>query len=148
MKRQALRIVIALALLLPLQGCAAVALTLLSAGAGVGASAGIDYTMNGAATRTFTAGHDQLRGAVLATLRRMAITVKADDSTDEGRKIVAEAVDRSVEIELERLTTKATRMRVVVKQGFFFRDRATAGEIIAKTGQIVENGTKLTLTAN
>ena len=148
MKRQALRIVITLALLLPLQGCAAVALTLLSAGAGVGASAGIDYTMNGAATRTFTAGHDQLRGAVLATLRRMAITVKADDSTEEGRKIVAEAIDRSVEIELERLTTKATRMRVVVKQGFFFRDRATAGEIISKTGQIVENTIKVTSNAN
>jgi uncharacterized protein DUF3568 len=148
MKRKAVRLMVMVALLLPLQGCAAVALTLLSAGASVGGSAGIDYTMNGAATRTFTAGHDQLRGAVLATLRRMAITVKADNSTDEGRKIVAEAIDRSVEIELERLTTKATRMRVVVKQGLFFRDRATAGEIIAKTGQIVENGTKVTRTAN
>jgi len=148
MKRHAVHVMVMVALLLPLQGCAAVALTLLSAGAGVGASAGIDYTMNGAATRTFTAGHDQLRGAVLTTLRRMAITVKADASTDEGRKIVAEAIDRSVEIELERLTTKATRMRVVVKQGIFFRDRATAGEIIAKTGQIVENGTKVTRTAN
>lgn len=148
MKRQAVRVVLAAALLLGLQGCAAVALTLLSAGVGVGASAGIDYTVNGVAYRTFTAGHDQLRGAVLATLRRMAITVKADDSTDEGRKIVAEAVDRSVEIELERLTTKATRMRVVVKQGFFFRDRATAGEIITRTGQVVETGTKVTRNTN
>src|SRR6267142_6365170 len=148
MKRHAVHVMVMVALLLPLQGCAAVALTLLSAGAGVGASAGIDYTMNGAATRTFTAGHDQLRGAVLTTLRRMAITVKADASTDEGRKIVAEAIDRSVEIELERLTTKATRMRVVVKQGIFFRDRATAGEIIAKTGQIVDNSTKVTRKAN
>ena len=148
MRRQVARVMIAVALLVNLQGCAAVALTLLSAGASVGGSAGIDYTMNGAATRTFTAGHDQLRGAVLTTLRRMAITVKADASTDEGRKIVAQAIDRSVEIELERLTTKATRMRVVVKQGIFFRDRATAGEIIAKTGQIVENGTKITSNAN
>ncbi len=148
MKRYAMRVVIALALLLPQQGCAAVALTLLSAGVGVGASAGIDYSVNGVAYRTFTAGHDQLRTAVLATLRRMAITVKTDESTDEGRKIVAEAIDRSVEIELERLTTKATRMRVVVKQGIFFRDRATAGEIIAKTGQIVDNSTKVTRKAN
>src|SRR5437879_9813735 len=94
MRRQVVRAMIAVALLVNLQGCAAVALTLLSAGASVGGSAGIDYTMNGAATRTFTAGHDQLRGAVLTTLRRMAITVKADASTDEGRKIVAQAIDR------------------------------------------------------
>jgi len=148
MRRQAIRVAIAVALLFGLQGCAAVALTLLSAGIGVGASAGIDYTVNGVASRTFTAGHDQLRRAVLATLRRMAITVKTDDSTDEGRKIMAEAIDRSVEIELERLTTKATRMRVVVKQGIFFRDRATAGEIITKTGLIVENGNKVTRTTD
>jgi hypothetical protein len=134
-----MRVLIAAALVLGLQGCA---------GVGVGASAGIDYTVNGVAYQTFTAGHDQLRSAVLTTLRRMAITVKTDDSTDEGRKIVAEAIDRSVEIELERLTTKATRMRVVVKQGFFFRDRATAGEILTKTRQIVDNGTKVTRKTN
>src|SRR5438094_181589 len=48
MRRQVVRVMIAVALLVNLQGCAAVALTLLSAGASVGGSAGIDYTMNGA----------------------------------------------------------------------------------------------------
>jgi len=46
--RRVLRVANAVVLLFGLQGCAAVALTLLSAGAGVGASAGIDHTMNGA----------------------------------------------------------------------------------------------------
>src|SRR2546422_10796364 len=103
MKRQAVRVVIGVALLLNLQGCAAVALTLLSAGVGVGASAGIDYSVNGVAYRTFTAGHDQLRGAVLTTRRRMAIPVKGDDRTDEGGKIVARAVERRAEVALVRL---------------------------------------------
>jgi hypothetical protein len=127
-------------LLCGLQGCAAVALTLLSAGAGVGASAGIDHTVNSVTYRTFTMGQEQLRGAIHTALRRMAILVRTDETTDEGRKIVAEATDRVVEIELERVTDKTTRMRVVVKQGLLMRDKATAGEIIARTEQAVANG--------
>jgi len=132
-------VVTAAVLLVGLQGCAAVALTLLSAGAGVGASAGIDHTMNGVAYRTFTAGQEHVRRATLAALRRMAISVKTDDNTEEGRKIVAEAADRMVEIGLERITPKTTRMRVVVRQGLFFRDRSTAGEIITKTEQAISS---------
>lgn len=139
--RRALGVVLVAVLLVGLQGCAAVALTLLSAGAGVGASAGIEHTMNGIAYRTFTAGQEQVRSAIHGALRRMAITVKTDDDTDDGRKIVAEATDRVVEIELERVTVKTTRMRVVVKRGMFLRDRATAGEIIARTEQAMSVGT-------
>jgi hypothetical protein len=127
-------------LLCGLQGCAAVALTLLSAGAGVGASAGIEHTVNGVAYRTFTMGQEQLRAATHTALRRMAILVRTDETTDEGRKIVGEASDRVVEIELERVTEKTTRMKVIVKQGFLFRDKATAGEIVARTEQAVANG--------
>src|SRR2546422_609526 len=43
---------------------------------------------------------------------------------------------------------RSSGMRVVVKQGIFFRDRATAGEIITKTGLLVENGTKVTRTTD
>lgn len=138
--RRVLRVAIAAVLLFGLQGCAAVALTLLSAGAGVGASAGIDHTMNGVSYRTFTTGQEQLRTAIHTALRRMAILIKTDETTDEGRKIVAEATDRVVEIELERVTAKTTRMRVVVKQGMLFRDKATAGEIVARTEQVVDGG--------
>jgi len=45
------------------------------------------------------------------------------------------------EIELERVTAKTTRMRVVVKQGMLFRDKATAGEIVARTEQAVDGST-------
>ena len=51
---------------------------------------------------------------------------------------VAQAGDRAVDIELERLTARTTRMRVSVKHGWIFRDRATAGEIIAQTEHSVD----------
>jgi len=43
---------------------------------------------------------------------------------------------RSIDIELERLTSRATRMRVAVKHGWIFR--ATAGEIIPQTEHSVD----------
>jgi len=146
MQRRVAQAAIAVTLLFGLQGCAAVALTLLSAGAGVGASAGMDHTVNSVTYRTFTMGQEQLRTAIYTALRRMAILVKTDETTEDGRKIVGEAADRVVEIELEKVTAKTTRMRVVVKQGLLFRDKATAGEIIARTEQVVDGGAALSRT--
>jgi hypothetical protein len=52
---------------------------------------------------------------------------------------VAAAGDRTVEIEIDRLTSKTSRMRVNVKRGWFLRDRATATEIIAQTERTLED---------
>ena len=56
---------------------------------------------------------------------------------------MAVAGDRTIEIELDRLTVKTSRMRVVIKQGWFFRDRASATEIIAQTGRTLADDPKL-----
>ncbi len=119
--------------LLATQGCAAVGLTLLGVGAGVSAGTGTQYTLGSIAYRTFTAPIDDLRRATLVTFKRMDITLKADDVTEEGRHIVGQAADRTIDIELDRLTSQTTRMRVTAKHGWFWRDRATAGELIAQT---------------
>ena len=63
----------------------------------------------------------------------MDMEVKENQPTDSGRKIVAQAGDRTIEIELDRVTSQTTRMRVNAKQGMFFKDRATAAEIIIQT---------------
>lgn len=55
---------------------------------------------------------------------------------------MAVAGDRTVEIELDRLTPKTSRMRVVVKQGWFFRDRTSATEIIAQTRRALDDDPK------
>ncbi len=126
--------------LLGAQGCAA-GLTLFGAGAGVSGGTGVSYTLDSVAYKTFTAPVEDLQGATLKTLKRMDITIKANKASESGsgRRIVAVAGDRDVEIELDRLTTKVSRMRVNAKQGWFWRDRATATEIIVQTAQTLED---------
>lgn len=138
MMPRAMVAVLAIAALSVGQGCAAVGLTLFGAGAGTAAGAGVSYTMDSIAYKTFTTPVDTLQDATLATLDRMDmevqdIEIREDQSNELGRKIVALAGDRTIEIELDRLTAKTTRMRVNAKRGAFLKDRATATEIIAQT---------------
>ncbi len=132
---------ILLALLLGIAGsagCAAVGLTLLGVGAGVSAGTGTSYTLDSIAYKTFTASEVEIEAATLRTLTRMDITVNENQPTESGRRIAAVAGDRTVEIKLDRLTGRTARMRVTVKQGWFFRDRATATEIIVQTVRTLE----------
>ena len=106
---------------------------MVGAGAGVVGGTGTSYTLDSVAYRTFTMSGDDMRRAALSALKRMDIKVQTDEATPEGRHVLAEAGDRTIDIELVRLTSRATRMRVAVKHGWILRDRATAGEIIAQT---------------
>ena len=135
---------LAILLLSAIQGCAAIGLTLFAVGAGVSAGTGVSYTMDSVAYKTFTASVDSLQDATLRTLDRMDIEVKdievkEDQGKESGRNIVASAGDRTIEIELDRLTGNMSRMRVNAKQGLFFKDRATATEIIVQTERTLEN---------
>jgi Protein of unknown function (DUF3568) len=129
--------------LLSTQGCAAVGLTLFSVGAGVSAGTGVSYTLDSIAYKTFTAPLEGVHHATRTTLGQMDITVQEDQPTESGRKLVAAAGDRTIEIELDRLTTQTARMRVNAKQGWFFKDRATATEIIVQTARTLEEASAL-----
>lgn len=128
-----------LAVFLPLlSGCAAVGLTLFGVGAGVTTGTAVSYTLDGTAYRTFTAPLPKVETAALAALNRMGMAVKAKDSTEQGGKVIqATGADRNIEVELEAISPKTTRIRTVAKQGTFFRDRATATEIILQTEKIL-----------
>ena len=128
-----------LAAILATQGCAAVGLAVVGSGIGVTAGAGTAYTLDGIAYRTFTAPIDRLHDATVHALKRMNIEIKSDQPGDPGRVIVASASDRTIHIELERLISRTTRMRVTAKKGWFFRDRSTAGEIIAQTDDALDS---------
>jgi hypothetical protein len=125
-------------ILLATQGCAGVGFSAFGAGAGVVGGTGTSYTLDSVAYRTFTMSADDMRRATLSALKRMDIKVQTDEATPDGRHFVAQAGARAVDIELERLTLRTTRMRVSVKHGWIFRDRATAGEIIAQTEHSVD----------
>jgi hypothetical protein len=121
--------------LLPLSGCAAVGMTLFGVGAGVATGTSVSYTLDGIAYRTFTAPISEVEGATRTALNRMGIKIQATSKTEQGKAIKAITNDR--EIELEMVSAKTTRIRTVAKQGIFFKDRATATEIIVQTERVL-----------
>jgi hypothetical protein len=129
--------VIAIFSALFLSGCAAVGLTLFGVGAGVATGTSVAYTLDGVAYRTFTVPLPQVENATRTALNRMGINVDSTANTDQGRAIRATSNDREIEIELEKVSPKTTRIRTVAKQGIFFKDRATAGEIIFQTEKVL-----------
>jgi hypothetical protein len=131
-----------LVLALMLQGCtaAAIGLTLATAGAGAGMSVGVEHTLNGIVYKTFAVPANDVRFATLKTLDQMGMPLIQDDATPTGWKMSATASQRTVDIDLERLSDTATRMRVVANEGFFFlKDSATATEIILQTAQTLQD---------
>jgi Protein of unknown function (DUF3568) len=136
-KRSSLHVVVLLGILPFLNGCAAVALTMLGVGAGVATGTSVGYTLDGYAYRTFTAPLPQVENATRTALNRMGIKVAATAKTEQGKAIAATGNEREIEVELEVISSNATRMRTVAKQGFFFKDRATATEIILQTEKIL-----------
>ena len=115
------------------------ALSLLATGAGTAASSGVSYTLDSIAYKTFTASEEGLHTATLKTLKRMDIQVKEREQTEAGSKIVAEAADRIIEIEVDRLSPNTSRMRVNANQGWLFKDRATAMEILIQTERTLKD---------
>jgi Protein of unknown function (DUF3568) len=132
-KRRSIHGLVLLGILPFLNSCAAVALTLFGVGAGVATGTSVGYTLDGYAYRTFTAPLPQVEGATRTALNRMGIKIGATAKTEQGKAIAATGKDREIEVELEVISSNATRMRTVAKQGFFFKDRATATEIILQT---------------
>jgi hypothetical protein len=136
----------ALALLLgvalALSGCVALPLApILAAGAGGVVQAGTQATLaGGTAYRTFTVPVDQLLTAVHTTLQRMEITIGGDDVDGGTRTISAEVGNRIIHVTLERITSTVTRLGVVIYQGGFTKDVATASEIVAQTERTLKAG--------
>lgn len=120
-----------------LQGCAAIALT----AGGLAAGQGIDHTLTGITYKTFSTPMNRLRLATLKTLHRLDMKVTDDSKTEDGRRILASAASREIEIEFEILTRRATRMRVIVSKGAILKDSATATEIIIQTAETLDRET-------
>ena len=130
-----IRVLAVVLLAFTLPGCAAAALAIGSVAFGTG----VDHTLGGIVYRTFASSVSHTRKAVLKTLRRMDMPVSKDVATEEGWEITATATERTIEIELEVLSRRTTRMRVVANDGdFFLKDSATAEEIAAQTARSFE----------
>ena len=127
-----------------LQGCVAgLPLAAFSIVAGAASSAGMGHTLDSITYKTFSVPLEGLSRATVMTLDRLDMPVMEVENTDEGQSITAMAGERTVEIELDRMTATATRMRVVVKKNILIRDRATATEIILQTDRTLSDHPRL-----
>lgn len=123
-----------------LQGCAGAGLAVIGAGAGVGMGTGVEHTLNGIDYKTFAVPLDSVHLAVRGTLKRLGMPITGDARTQSGYSLTATAADRTIDVQLERLTPQTTRLRVVANEGaFFFKDSSTATEIILQTAQSLQD---------
>ena len=88
--------------------------------------------------RTFTLSLPELRGVVGEVMERMELAIVRDEMDGQDRAMLAWARDREIELTLEPVTRTVTRLRIVVKEGAFKKDRATASEIVAQTERVAD----------
>lgn len=120
---RSIRIAFAVACMLALQGCAAVALSV----AGMVGGTSIDHTLDGIVYRTYAAPIAGTRLATLQTLDRMGMKVSKSERKEKGWHIDAKATNRDIEIDIEPLSERSTRVRVVVNEDglVFLKDKST-----------------------
>jgi hypothetical protein len=116
-----------------LTGCDPVSLTLL----GVGASTGVSYGLNSVAYKTFTAPMNTVSTASTKALKNMGIKVKSIEKTPDKQVITAVSNEHEIELTLEAVSAKTTRLKSIARQGPVFLDRATATEIIIQTERVL-----------
>lgn len=117
-----------------LLGCVAAATT----AAGIGGSAAINHSMNGIASRTFTAPVSKVKRAAFTALKRMNIEVVSKSQLDEDIYLIsAKALKRDIEVEIEPISKSATRISVKAKKSAFSYDTATADEIVMQTKRVL-----------
>jgi len=117
-------------------GCDPITLT----AASLGASMGVAHTVNGIIYRTFTAPMRTVERGSVQAMRDMGVKVVSRSTNDGGERVInATAKDRNIEVLLEPLTTRTTRMRVIASNGLL-TDSATAQEIMHQTERVLSRG--------
>ncbi len=103
-----------------------------------GGSRAVSHTLDGYSYRTFAVPLPRVKDASLTALNRVAVQSASAAKSDHGETITAKATERDIEIKLESITPKLTRMRVAAKNGLM-RDTATSAEIVAQIEKALGN---------
>jgi hypothetical protein len=134
-KRLRLALIIALfPVLFTTSGCATLALTALS----IGASTGLNHGLNGLAYKTFAKPLKTVKRASIKALGKMGVTVASKDADKNGEEtILAKTKNRDIEILLEPISRKSTRVRARAITNNYLMDQATATEILIQTERVL-----------
>ena len=124
-------------LVLALSGCAVTGLTV-PAAAVSGGAAGVNYSFTNNAYKTISYPVADVEAALNKALKKMDI--KETMRKNEEGKVSISAVTSSLDIfiDLEQVTPTVTNIEVNAKKGVFFKDKATATEIIVQTEKNLE----------
>ena len=125
-----------LCLILALSGCALLGFA--GATAVSGGAAGVDYTFTNVAYKTISYPAADVEAALNKALKKMDI--KKMKRTEEEGKVSFTVVTSHLDIyiDLEKVTPTVTSIEVNAKKGVFFKDKATATEIIVQTEKNLE----------
>ena len=116
--------------------CDPISLTAASLGAGVG----ISHELGGIIYKTFTAPMKTVEAGSIQAMRDMDVKVLTRTTNKDGERVItASAKDRDIEVLLEPLTPRTTRMRVIASNGLL-KDSATATEIMYQTERVLSKG--------
>lgn len=134
--RKAKAVTAALVLATATTACDPISLTAASLGAGVGVS----HTLGGIIYRTFTAPMKTVEEGSVVAMHDMGVKVVSRTTNKEGERVInATAKDREIEVLLEPLSSRTTRMRVIASNGLL-KDSATATEIMLQTERVLSKG--------
>lgn len=90
--------------------------------------------------KTFTAPMMTVEAGSIQAMRDMDVKVLTRTTNKDGERVItASAKNRDIEVLLEPLTPRTTRMRVIASNGLL-KDSATATEIMYQTERVLSKG--------
>jgi hypothetical protein len=121
-----------LCLVLALSGCALMGLAA-PAAAVSGGTAGVNYSFTNNVYKTISYPVADVEAALNKALKKMDIKETKRRKEEGNVSISAVTGNLDINIDLEKVTPTVTNIKVNAKKGIFFKDKATATEIIVQT---------------
>jgi len=125
-----------LCLILVLSSCVMLGLAVPAAISGC--EVGINYTFTNIAYKTICNPDADVEAALNKVLKKMDIKETKRKAEESKISVTAVTGHLDIYIDLEKITPTVTSIKVNAKEGFFFKDKATATEIIVQTEKTLE----------
>jgi len=103
-----------------------------------GAGAGVAYSVTNVAYKTVSFPRDTVEDSLKRALKKMGLNAGERKNSNGTVTVTTKTPKLVIEIVLERVTPKTTRIKVDAREGLIMKDKATASEIISQTEKDLE----------